>query len=136
MKKHLNAAVIITMILAVLSVAISIKFNENNRSFSPAVNRKPQSMSATKDESPKEMRGLWVSYISLDMSGTDRSEEAFREKLRNISATAKEYSCNSVFIHVRAFCDAFYDSEIFPSSHILWGKQGSEENFDGLKIMC
>ncbi len=139
MNKGLNAAVIITMILAILSVAVSIKYNENNKSNSNDVEKKsPQSSSASEDEAEEkeEISGIWVSYISLDMSDTDRSEEAFREKLRDIAKTAKEYNINSVFIHVRAFCDAFYKSELFPSSHILWGAQGSIQNFDGLEIMC
>ena len=136
MNKRLNAAVVLTMLLAVIAVTVSIKFNENHKNFSPNAEEKPQSISATEDEAKEKMRGLWISYISLDMTGTDRSEEAFREKIRKIAKTAEEYNCNSVFIHVRAFSDAFYNSQLFPSSHVLWGEQGAEQSFDGLSIIC
>lgn len=136
MNKHLNAAVVLTMLLAVAAVAISIKFNDNNKNSSHNTGDNTQTVSATEDETEEEMRGIWVSYISLDMTGTDRSEEAFRGKLKKIADVAEKYSCNSVFIHVRAFGDAFYCSGLFPSSHVLWGKQGADENFDGLSIMC
>ena len=132
MKKHLSAAVIITLILAVVSVGYSAKHNQNLKE-----DKKPilQTISAsTEDEA--EMRGMWVSCISLDMNGTNHSEKAFREKFGNITATAKEYGCNALFVHIRAFCDALYKSEIFPSSHILWGEQSAKSNYDALKIMC
>lgn len=132
MKKHLSAAVIITLILAIVSVVYSANHNKNiKEAVTPVTSFEAE---ATEDEA--EMRGMWVSYISLDMSETDRSEESFREKFGKITKTAKEYGCNALFVHVRAFCDALYKSDIFPSSHILWGEQGAEETYDALKIMC
>lgn len=132
MKKHLSAAVILTLILAVVSVALSANHNKNLREKSePAA---AITEAATEDEA--EMRGMWVSYISLDMNASDMSEESFREKFSQITDIAKEYGCNALFVHVRAFCDALYESEIFPSSHILWGEQGAKESYDALKIMC
>lgn len=132
MKKHLSLAVILTFILALVSVIYSVNHNSK-------ITNKPEpviteNVSATEDEA--QMRGLWVSYISLDMSDTDFSENAFRDKFGEIIKTAKEYRCNALFVHTRAFCDAFYKSEIFPSSHILWGEQGYEESYDALEIMC
>lgn len=132
MKKHLSVAVILTLILAVVSVIVSANHNKSLRESSEPVLAVTEA--ATEDEA--EMRGMWVSYISLDMSGSDRSEESFREKFNEIASTAKEYGCNALFVHVRTFCDALYKSTIFPSSHILWGEQGAEESYDALKIMC
>ena len=131
MKKHISLAVVFTLILAVVSVIVSANHNREIKE-----NTKPvvSNTIATSDEA--ELRGLWVSYISLDMNDTDYSEGAFREKFTDIAKTAKEYGCNALFVHVRAFCDAFYKSEIFPSSHILWGEQGAEASYDALKIMC
>ena len=136
MRKNLNAAVIITLILAILSVAVSANHNKNQRDKVEATEAISANTVATTDEELEEMRGMWVSYISLDMSGTNYSEKSFREKFAKIINTAKEYGCNSLFVHVRAFCDALYKSEFFPSSHILWGQQGASESYDALKIMC
>ena len=131
MKKHISLAVVLTIILGIFSVVASATHNKNVvNNTEPVVS---QSV-ATSDEA--ELRGLWVSYISLDMNTTDYSENAFREKFGKIVASAKELGCNALFVHVRAFCDAFYNSEIFPSSHILWGEQGAKTSYDALEIMC
>ncbi len=134
MKKHLSLAVVLTLILAVLSVIISANHNRNIKENSTSITEPVISLNATEDET--ELKGMWVSYISLDMNGTDYSENSFREKFSQITSTAEEYKCNALFVHVRPFCDALYNSNIFPSSHVLWGQQGNTENFDALKIMC
>lgn len=131
MRKHLSLAVVLTVILGIVSVMVSVNHNKNTYTTTEPVANKTV---ATIDET--EMRGLWVSYISLNMNGTDFSENAFREKFENIAKKAKETGCNALFVHVRAFCDAFYKSSIFPSSHILWGEQGAETSYDALEIMC
>lgn len=133
MKNRLSIAVILTLILAVLSVAVSANHNQRNQKSLPVISSNIET-TATDDE--EEMRGMWVSYISLDMNGTDYSEKSFREKFGKIITTANEYDCNSLFVHVRAFCDAFYESQIFPSSHVPWGNQGTTPEYDALEIMC
>lgn len=133
MKNRLSMAVILTLILAVISVTVSANHSKNNQKATPVISNDIEK-AATSDEA--EMRGMWVSYISLDMNGTDYSEESFRNKFTKIIDTAKEYQCNALFVHVRAFGDAFYKSELFPSSHILWGKQGATAKYDALEIMC
>ncbi|MBQ8795249.1 MAG: family 10 glycosylhydrolase [Clostridia bacterium] len=132
MKKHQNVVVILTLILAVVSVIVSVNHNKNIKKTETVSSK----ASAISTEGEAEMRGMWVSYISLDMSNTDRSEEAFRQKFEAIADKAERVGCNALFVHVRAFCDAFYESEIFPSSHIIWGEQGKKESFDPLEIMC
>lgn len=133
MKNRFSVAVILTLILAVVSVCVSANHKRNSESTLPA-NVDNIEATATADEA--EMRGMWVSYISLDMNGTDYSERSFREKFNEITDTAQKYGCNALFVHVRAFCDAFYESEIFPSSHVLWGNQGETAEYDALEIMC
>lgn len=134
MSKHRNIAVILTLILAVTAVAISAYRNRGESSTTTSRVAPMQVTAATEDEA--EMRGMWVSYISLDMSNTDRTEESFRNRFAEIISSAEEQGCNALFVHVRAFCDAMYKSELFPSSHILWGEQGKEDTYDALEIMC
>jgi len=135
MKKSISFIMISVLIIALAIIAV----NTHNPSEPTPQNiaaKESKNSSTIDEEMPKkEMRGMWVSYISLDMSNTDRSESAFREKLSTIISTAKENSCNAIFIHVRAFCDALYKSEVYPSSHILWGTQGAFENYDALQII-
>lgn len=89
------------------------------------------------ERSTKEMRGVWVSYIELDMQNeSDKSESAFREKFKNIAITSKNAGFNTLIVQVRPFCDALYKSAYFPYSHILSGEQGVSPNYDALKVMC
>lgn len=89
------------------------------------------------ERSAKEMRGVWVSYIELDMQNeSDKSESAFREKFKNIAITSKNAGFNTLIVQVRPFCDALYKSAYFPYSHILSGEQGISPNYDALKVMC
>lgn len=131
MNKPISLAVVLTLLLAVVSVVVSVNHTKKEyETVHPVISQN------TSSEDEAEMRGLWVSYISLDMNGTDYSEKTFRKKFTEIVDVAREAGCNTLFVHVRAFCDAFYKSDIFPNSHILWGEQGKNETFDALKIMC
>lgn len=89
------------------------------------------------ERSTKEMRGVWVSYIELDMQNeSDKSESAFREKFKDIAITSKNAGFNTLIVQVRPFCDALYKSAYFPYSHILSGEQGVSPDYDALKVMC
>ena len=89
------------------------------------------------ERSTKEMRGVWVSYIELDMQNeSDKSESAFREKFKDIAITSKNAGFNTLIVQVRPFCDALYKSAYFPYSHILSGEQGISPDYDALKVMC
>lgn len=91
---------------------------------------------ATKDEQEYYIKGVWVSYITLDMQNTDKSKEAFEDKINTIVNTTKKSGFNTLVFQVRPFCDALYDSNIFPWSHILTGNQGENPNYDPLDIIC
>lgn len=88
-----------------------------------------------KQENISEMRGIWIPYMTLDLSGTDRSEQTFRNKINTILDNCQKYKMNTIIIHVRPFCDAIYPSEYFPFSHIISGKQGQAVNYDPLAII-
>lgn len=85
-------------------------------------------------EAKEEMLGVWVPYLSLDMSGTDRSERAWRNKVTEIMENIRQKGANTVIFHVRPFCDSLYPSEYFPMSHILTGEQGKAVSYDPLAI--
>ncbi len=82
----------------------------------------------------KEMLAVWVPYMSIDMSNTDRSENSYCKKINVIMKNIHDIGANTVVFQVRPFCDAIYKSALFPTSHIISGKQGSTINYDPLKI--
>lgn len=95
-----------------------------------------QTASATYDEIKEEMKGIWVSYITLDMQSEDNNEQAFTEKINTIIDTTIDSGFNTLIFQVRPFCDALYKSSYYPYSHILTGTQGKDPGYDPLQIIC
>lgn len=128
----------VLLITALVARAYSVK-NEAKPTSTATVDT--ATIDSAVDEQPKkaekEMRGVWVSYIELDMQNeTDKSEASFREKFKNIAINSKNAGFNTLIVQVRPFCDALYDSIFFPYSHILSGKQGVNPGYDALEVMC
>ena len=136
MKRRISLSIIITSIFLIVSVLLST--TQTNKTDHSTV-KTTADISSTADEalhSEEEMRGLWVSYISLNMSQESRSFEDFKQKFDNIVKTALSLKCNTLIVHIRPFCDALYTSDIFPASHILSGTQGITPGYDALEYMC
>lgn len=132
MKRHISIALILSVILLLSVILMSMKAEKPEKKSHTA---DAVYVSAERTE-PQTMRGLWVSYITLDMSGTDKSFESFKEKFDSIVREAKKLGCNTLIVQVRPFSDALYSSEIYPASHILSGEQGASVSYDALEYMC
>lgn len=117
------------MLSIILLIVSIVAVGENNT-------KTVKTNNSTFDETYEEMRGVWVSYISLDMQDTDTNEEIFTEKIKSIITTSKENGFNTLIFQVRPFSDALYESKYYPWSHILTGTQGENPNFDPLQIIC
>lgn len=124
--KHRSIAIIFSLALVLVSIAIVSK---------TTVVQTDKTISTT-DEALENMKGVWVSYITLDMQNTDMSEDSFTKKIESIVKTSKENGFNTIIFQVRPFSDALYKSEYFPYSHILTGVQGKAPEYDPLEIMC
>lgn len=82
-----------------------------------------------------EMRGVWVSFYELSMKDKNGgNEQEFTKKAVEMTETIQKKGLNTVFLHVRPFSDAFYESKIFPWSAYLTGEQGKAPGYDPLKI--
>ncbi len=78
------------------------------------------------EERTEEMRGVWVPYMSLSMSGeTDRSEAAFRAKFQQIIDVSKEKRMNTLIVHVRPFSDGALPIRAFPLEPYSYGNSGA-----------
>lgn len=91
---------------------------------------------ATADQTAYYMKGIWVSYITLDMQSSDKSEATFIKKIESIVNKTKESGFNTLIFQVRPFSDALYKSSYYPWSHILTGSQGVDPQYDPLEIIC
>ena len=78
----------------------------------------------------EEIRGVWVSFIDIGEMVQGRTEQEFKNEWGRICKELVSKKIPDVYFHARAFADAFYDSEIFPQSHILTGVQGQGLSYD------
>ncbi len=82
----------------------------------------------------EEMRGVWIScYDHINASG--KSETEYLAETDKMFETIKNCGLNTAFVHLRAFSDAFYESDIFPYSSYIAGSQGASLPFDPFEIM-
>lgn len=82
-----------------------------------------------------EVRAVWVNYNELSMKSLGGGTEAdFRSKAEEMCRNIRESGMNTVIVHIRPFCDAFYASEIFPWSVYLTGTQGQAVDYDPFGI--
>ena len=73
----------------------------------------------------EQMRGIWFSYRDYDELGLSVSieEVAYREKVDRFLEEASKYRINTVFLHARAFNDAFWRSRSFRASKYIGGDE-------------
>lgn len=75
----------------------------------------------------------WIYYNEIeDFIKKSNSESEFAENIENAVDRLKQYAVNTVILHVRAFDDAFYKSDIFPVSKYCDDSNGNLK-FDVLK---
>lgn len=86
-----------------------------------------------------ELRAVWVNYNELSMKSLGGgTEEDFKNKAEEMCRNIRVWGMNTVILHVRPFCDAFYPSEHFPWSAYLSGTQGQAVGYDpvGIFLSC
>lgn len=85
-------------------------------------------------ESKNELRGIWIScYDHISAAGKTRAEYA--STVEKMFQNIKSCGFNTAFIHLRAFSDAFYKSEIYPYSSFIAGKEGAALSFDPFEVI-
>ena len=80
------------------------------------------------NDSADFFQGAWISYIELKKLG--RSEEEYEKYIDGLFQNMKKIGTTDVFVHVRAFSDALYDSDIFPYADYM----GEGEKTDVLSL--
>ena len=77
---------------------------------------------------------MWISYLefqSVDFS----TQSSFTADMEKIFADCSDMGIKTVIVQVRPFGDALYDSDIFPTSHLITGTQGDRLQYDPLEEM-
>lgn len=127
---------IIGCLVLLISLFLGLFFYERHKQKEPP----PPRVGEQKEERyflvsrEKEIRAVWVNYMELSLKDVDQSREAFLKKAEQIVNNLCESGMNTVIIHVRPFCDAFYPSAFFPWSAYLTGTQGKALPYDPLAL--
>ena len=87
-------------------------------------NSEPHPVTIDKKES-QELIGVWITFSELG----DFSQKGFEVEFENAVKKCIELGVNNLFVHVRPFCDAVYESKIFPKSKYVGGYDGDALEF-------
>lgn len=140
-KKSLtNCAFYILILLIPTTIILYNKYDSSNYKTNIIYDVKEQNNSYnnsnnTKLTNNKNMIAVWVPFMSLNLSGSDYSEQTFKTKFNDIIKVAKEHNINTLIVSIRSHGDALYPSSYFPWSHIISKKQGVNPGYDPLKYM-
>ncbi|MCL2054925.1 MAG: family 10 glycosylhydrolase [Oscillospiraceae bacterium] len=83
----------------------------------------------------KEQKGIWITYLEFQSILKNKTKEQFTDSIGKYFDNAKGMGINTVYVHVRAFGDAYYHSELFPSTDNYNGTFGAKPAFDALEVM-
>lgn len=111
MKKTIILAV--TLILAVLTLSIisskGTKTNSNEK-----LNNKITS----------EIRGIYISYIEYQKYFDNKNDDEIKKEIDKMINNIHDNKFNLIILHVRPFSDSIYNSNIYPYSYTVSGKEG------------
>ncbi|MBR3630091.1 MAG: family 10 glycosylhydrolase [Oscillospiraceae bacterium] len=77
----------------------------------------------------EEIRAVWIPVMHYAAWMTGRTEQQFRDTVAGVFADCAALGLNTVFVHVRAYGDAYYASTLFPRGAYL------TEDYDPLAVM-
>ncbi len=87
-----------------------------------------------KVEEKTEMRGVWLSFYEISDMCKGKTEDEYRERVKEAINNLSTNKFNTVFYQVRCFSDALYKSTVFPTSKYIVETEGDEISFDPLGI--
>ncbi len=83
----------------------------------------------------KTQKAMWFAYLDIDSMLLNATESEFRRDVKDAMTNVALLGCNTVYVHVRAFGDAYYFSDYYAFTAAYSGTMGKRPSFDPLKIM-
>lgn len=78
---------------------------------------------------------MWFSYLDLASMIKEKSKSEFEASIKQAFTKVMKDDYNTVFVQVRPFGDALYESEVFPWSYTITGTEGEDPGYDPLEVM-
>lgn len=82
-----------------------------------------------------EVRGVWISYLEIGTLLKNKTKAEFKSAVGKIYDNCTSIGINTVYVHARAFGDAFYDSDLFPFTKYISGDIGVKVSYDPYEIL-
>ncbi|MCM1329270.1 MAG: family 10 glycosylhydrolase [Ruminococcus sp.] len=82
-----------------------------------------------------EQKGFWITYLEYMSILKNKSASSFKTSVETYFDNISALGFNTVYVQVRAFGDAYYNSALFPSGEQFDGNIGTKNSFDALQIM-
>ena len=95
----------------------------------------PETTPVRTPQTSGEVRAVWVSYLEFLNIAQNRSRQQFVSSVSSMFEEAADLGLNTVYVQVRPFGDALYDSAYFPWSYVLTGEEGGDPGYDPLEEM-
>lgn len=80
-------------------------------------------------------KAVWLAYLDIDEMLKNADEAGFTEAMSLAMDNVLALGCNTVYVHVRAFGDAYYYSSYFPFTAAYCDILGQAPPYDPLEIM-
>ncbi len=92
---------------------------------------------ATENRVKREVRGVWLTSYLSEWPGVinDRNVSTVQRAARVLLDTLRDNNMNVIYFHVRAMCDALYQSSYEPWSSYVSGTRGVAPAFDPLEFL-
>ncbi|MDE6657652.1 MAG: family 10 glycosylhydrolase [Oscillospiraceae bacterium] len=86
-------------------------------------------LQTSENQNQNNIRAVWIPVMLYENWMLNKSETEFRENMKTAFQNCVDLGINTVYLHVRAYADAYYHSNIFPTGIYL------THNYDPLEIM-
>lgn len=78
--------------------------------------------------------GIWISCYDHP-SAAGKTIEEYRKETDKMFKSISDFGFNTAFVHMIAFSDAFYKSDIYPYSSFIAGTEGASLSFDPFAVL-
>jgi len=82
----------------------------------------------------EELHGIWISCYDIENS-SGKSREEYSVIIDDMFRKISETGFDTAFIHMRAFSDALYQSELFPTSKYIAKSRGAKLEYDPFEVI-
>ena len=101
----------------------------------PAASYGAYSRNSYKALNYKEQKGFWITYLEYGSILKNKSKSSFKKSIGEYFDNISALGFNTVYVQVRAFGDAYYESSLYPSGEQFTGTIGTSNSFDALQVM-